>query len=130
MEQLTEKEIQAVKDQKKLGAMESGELQYQQLGFEDDEYVDLPLPMSGEGIIDKSTGEPLITFDLKEFKSGVKEASKLAGYYTALRMAGASEQFIFNIIANNNDVDVANKQIDAQIKINKDIIANEEKQTL
>lgn len=116
-------------ENKKIGAMENGaittstgevvrdisEQEYELLENSLDEYMEVPLQLSLEGVY--ADGEPTITYDKKEFSNGVKRASELAGYYTALRMAGASEQFILQILSNKDEINALKMQCEAQITI-------------
>ena len=83
----------------------------------DDEIIEVPMQLSLEGVyIDE---DPIVTFDVKQFKKGATEGSYLAGFFTALRTAGASEEFIMGILSNKDEVKLGTMQLQAQKDIAK-----------
>jgi len=43
-----------------------------------------------------------LELDINEFKRGIKDASFIAGQYSALRSVGLSEEFAYNIVLNES----------------------------
>ena len=77
----------------------------------DYEYGDFPVVNID---LDSVDGSPI---DTKLFKQGVKDVSRLAGQFSALRSVGMSEQAIIEVILNTQVIDFNEKALDKNLKI-------------
>lgn len=90
----------------------------------DTEIVNQVIPMSVEGIFGEDA-EPLITYDIKEFKKGCKDASYYAGFLTAVLNAGVSEECALQVLATHFTKDDVPMQLEAM----KEVARMESEQT-
>ena len=75
------------------------------------EYSDFPVV---DIDLDRVDGSPI---DAKLFKQGIKDVSRLAGQFSALRSVGMSEQAIIEVILNTQVIDFNEKALDKNLKI-------------
>ena len=99
------------KEQEELIKILSG-LADEQEGYDCDyEYGDFPVVDIN---LDSVDGSPI---DAKLFKQGIKDVSRLAGQFSALRSVGMSEQAIIEVILNTQVIDFNEKALDKNLKI-------------
>ena len=77
----------------------------------DYEYGDFPVV---DIDLDDVDGSPI---DTKLFRQGIKDVSRLAGQFSALRSVGMSEQAIIEVILNTQVIDFNEKALDKNLKI-------------
>lgn len=75
------------------------------------EYGDFPVV---DIDLDEVDGSPI---DTKLFRQGIKDVSRLAGQFSALRSVGMSEQAIIEVILNTQVIDFNEKALEKNLKI-------------
>lgn len=87
-----------------------------ELDSEEQEYDEIPIPISFEGILGDDL-EGLIPYDVKKFRKGVEDYSYIAGAFSALRNSGMSEENVITWLLGEAEMKGLDKQLSAQEKI-------------